>query len=225
MVDCCRREKGSAGRTEAMGDDRIRLDGLARQPCWGRPAPGLVARRNLSATICCRFAADAAIARELHNYKLWKLGQTSRRGWARNPGLAGSAPRVLRDGRFRGLLRMRYFLMPSVVYLILRSAQRARLEGRRSGMQPFVSVFAQPQTICTLRLRPGGPLPLPARGERVGVRGGQICRPRSSLLVWRSPASQRASSLCASARRTASISATSSGSWVNSTISPSGEAI
>jgi hypothetical protein len=53
---------------------------------------------------------------------------------------------------------------------------------------------------------------------------GQMARPRSSLLGRRSPASQRASSLCASARRAASISATSSGSWVNSTISPSGEA-
>jgi hypothetical protein len=57
------------------------------------------------------------------------------------------------------------------------------------------------------------------------VRGTpQMWRPRRSLLVWRSPESQRASSLCASARRIASISATSSGSWVNSTNSPSGEA-
>jgi hypothetical protein len=60
-------------------------------------------------------------------------------------------------------------------------------------------------------------------GNSFAVVRDQMWRPRSSLLVWRSPASQRASSLCASARRIASISATSSGSWVNSTINPSGD--
>jgi len=61
------------------------------------------------------------------------------RGGARNPGLAGSAPCVLRDGRFRSLLRMRYSLNAiKRRSLILRSAQRARLEGRKTVMQPFV---------------------------------------------------------------------------------------
>jgi hypothetical protein len=41
--------------------------------------------------------------------------RNERRRWvslrvARNPWLAGSVPCVLRDGRFRGLLRMRNFL-------------------------------------------------------------------------------------------------------------------
>ncbi len=76
--------------------------------------------------------------------------------------------------------------------------------------------------------RTAGNLPAAApdrdRRRRGNRAAGQMWRPRKSLLVWRSPASQRASSLCASARRIASISATSSGSWVNSTISPSGEA-
>jgi DNA-binding IclR family transcriptional regulator len=46
---------------------------------------------------------------------------------------------------------------------------------------------------------------------------------RNSLFVRWSPAIQRANSACASARRSASISAASGGSTVNSTISPSGD--
>ena len=49
------------------------------------------------------------------------------------------APCILRDGRFSGLLRMRNFPQcHQSLTLILRSAQRARLEGRITVMQPFI---------------------------------------------------------------------------------------
>jgi hypothetical protein len=57
-----------------------------------------------------------------------------------------------------GLLRMRGFLNAIKAFtLILRSAQKARLEGRKPVMQPFVPILAQPLT----------PNPLPMGGERV----------------------------------------------------------
>src|ERR1700730_4626162 len=43
--------------------------------------------------------------------------------------------------------------MPSNTYLILRSAQRARLEGRKTVMQPFVSILAQPRSAFRLSPR------------------------------------------------------------------------
>jgi len=68
-------------------------------------------------------------------------------------GRLDSAPCVLRDGRFRGLLRMRNFLNGyQILILLLRSAQRARLEGRKVVMQPFVSILRPALRGSALRL-------------------------------------------------------------------------
>src|SRR5229473_592081 len=42
---------------------------------------------------------------------------------------------VLRDALSRALLRMRQMVLPSIIYLILRSVQRTRLEGRKVAVQ------------------------------------------------------------------------------------------
>jgi hypothetical protein len=42
--------------------------------------------------------------------------------------------------------------MPSKAYLILRSARRARLEGRMAVLQPFISTLAQPLRSSALRI-------------------------------------------------------------------------